>query len=258
MDMFLYDELTIEEKEIILILGSCVLSRAQEAGSNLRNRLQIYESKFKGKYTKEVFEETLLQMYYKGLVAFDGSCGTKRIDNTAINAKDMLEKQYFEVQKQWREQSNWVRLTWIGERTIPGEQVYFEVYQELTNKHYAELNDKMLQAAEDLKEIRVLKETLDNQLLKNIEIIGVFVAVFGLLIGNIQVFELLKTTNVMMSLGLVLCINGTLILGIVTLLGWLSKIAFVREKKLENIWGFYLMPTVLLILGSVAIIIEKL
>lgn len=84
-------------------------------------------------------------------------------------------------------------------------------------------------------EIERIKNDVQRNLLRNIEIITIFVAVITLIIGNVSFLPQISENSLLGAVSLVLIINGALVTGVSTLVLVLARVLNIEpEKKSEQ------------------------
>ncbi len=72
-------------------------------------------------------------------------------------------EQNFDIEKRWRNQSNFIRLTVEGERAISGTHIYFQIIKERLSNHYENLQKVVLETSTIRDDFVEVKKKLDSR-----------------------------------------------------------------------------------------------
>ncbi len=246
--MFEFNKLTKIEKELILIIGNPIKAPPIEPYTNIKDRKRIYKEYFEKSMAEERFEEILDDLYYKGIISFVPT-SISAVNNLRENAEEEFKRNH-SLELGWKNQDPFVRLTTEGERTITGSHVYNQLIIEDINNKYIRLNKYVKSNISSAKEVKELKNKIDGIMLKNLEIISIFIAIFTLIVSNIGIFTFLEGKSLIEIITLIFIINGVLLLSISFLLLCLDRIILEKEVKLvDRRYRLLIIPVVLIIIG---------
>lgn len=253
--VFNYSDLKESEKKIIRLIGDNIKVPPIEAHTGIKNRKKLYEDYLKNLFSEEKFEECLTELYYKGLISFVPA-DIHMVDNQSLNYIEQLKNNYDKsVEKKWREQDPFVRLTVKGERTITGDMVLQQLIQEEMDEKYNNISNLV----EDIEQkyIRVsslvqnIEDKINNTQNKYIEMLAIFIAVFTIIISNTGIFIMLKETSFEEGVYITLLINGTILFAICFIILLLKGLILNQKLKFVH-FLFFLFPVAILALGILA------
>lgn len=118
----------------------------------------------------------------------------------------------------------YVYLTSHKNAGINGEVVYNRLYSE-------QLDNKLKSFKEIEQKVKSIERKIDLNLLKNIEIITIFVAVITIIIGNVSFLPQISSKTALGSVSLILIINGSLISGVTIMMILMAKIT---DSSIKN------------------------
>ena len=250
--MFNYNELSEYEKKILKLIGDNIKVPPLESYTGTKNRAKLYKNYFSDILSKEEFEDLLTELYYKGLVSFVPA-DIYTIDNLSINYREQLENNYEKsAEKGWREQDPFIRLTVKGERTITGEMVLNQLLKEEMDQKFNSISNLIEDMEARHSSLSKLVDDIENKLSntqnKYIEMLGIFIAVFTIIISNTGIFIMLKETSFEEGVYITLLINGTILFAICFII-LLLKGLILNQRLRFTYFLFFLFPTLLLSLG---------
>lgn len=199
----------------------------------------------------------MTELYYKGLVSFLPAA-TCSVDNLNQGSRKSLEHGNEEcAEKGWREQDSFIRLTAKGERTITGEMVLQQILREEMSKkinNVSELIEEVKEKHSNLfKIVDDIEKQLSNTQNKYIEMLGIFIAVFTIIISNIGIFTNIETGNFEQVVYMTLIINGTILFAIGFIILLLKGLVLNQKVKFTHVL-FFIFPLLLFALGFLIII----
>ncbi|QNO13521.1 hypothetical protein HYG86_01430 [Alkalicella caledoniensis] len=235
-----------KQKEIILVLGD--LKKGKIIGQNLKNRKEIKKKYFED-ITDVKYDKLLDGLYFQGLISYMPPGSIKYVDNTKHNSKEILENHFVDELK-WKEQEQYIKLTEDSERTFSGRAYYNSLIYDETNKSLLELQEQITLIDRKYVGLKSLTEKIDNNLIKNIEILSIFIAVFALIVGNISVLGTIQGLTKSEAIGFIFILNGILLLVILFLM--ISVRKFILEKMIIKSGLdilYFIIPIVLITVG---------
>lgn len=125
---------------------------------------------------------------------------------------------------------------------INGQQMYDHIYRIKLDERYKGF--KALETKYD-----EISHKVESNLLRNIEIVSIFVAVITLIIGNVSFLPQISEKTVIGTISLILIINGSLITGVTTLVLLISKLVS-RKTILGKVGITILSVLIVLLLGG--------
>ncbi|GAB3051451.1 hypothetical protein [Virgibacillus ainsalahensis] len=245
--MFSYSNLTEVEKQIILLMGDYIKLPPIEAHTNIKNRKTLYKEFFNKSYSEEKFEEILDSLYYKGLVSYVPA-SIMTVNNISKDAEEQLKKHY-SLEKGWKEQDPFIRLTIEGERTITGTMIYHQILKEKTNEEYEKLRSITIALQEKHKILPELEKKIDNFHGKSMQLMAIFIAIFTFIIGNSGILITVKDRDFTEIINLILIINGTMLLGIGFLMIIIKSLIFNEKAGAWKVFWIIIFPILLIIIG---------
>ncbi len=219
--------------------------------------------------TTDCLHENLKMLYEFGLVYFSDE-KSMNVDNLTQEGKKILEFSAYKI-----EINNYIRLTVSEERKLSGATIigelfdnnyewdriiedelkYLETQEEII--HFTELVFTSEEKIEELnKKIEDLNSNINNNLIKNIEIISIFSALIALLLANTSVIAKIAEKNYLEIAIMFLFINATLVISIFFMMLIIKKFIIssnYKPIKDKNINRFILFAFIIAILLIIAI-----
>jgi hypothetical protein len=250
--MFKYEDLTVEEKEFLEILGDHTKSKPLEPYTGIKSLKHIYEDYYNIRMTFEDLIKLTDGLYFHGLISYVPA-SISSVNNTSKSAREILEKN-FSLEKSWRNQDYYIRLTVGGERTINGTDIYFQIIKENLSSQYEKLYELILETNKIKEEFSDIKTKLDSSMVKNIEILTIFIAIVAIIGGNISVFSNYQFTTLFEIVTMILITNSILLFVVMSLLIMIKKIIIEDTngkifEELKNI----IFPVILMIIALIII-----
>lgn len=246
--MFNYEELTKEEKEFLEILGDHTKSKPLEPHTGIKSLKQIYEDYYDKRMTYEDLIKLTDSLYFHGLTSYVPAT-IASVNNIDKSAKELLGRN-FSVEESWRNQSNFIRLTVEGERAITGTHIYFQITKEKISNQYEKLQEVILETSKIKDEFLDVKKKLDGSIMRNIEVLTIFIAIVSLIGGNISVFSNYQFTTISEIVTMILITNAILLFVIMSLLIMVKKI-IIGDKTGRFLDDFknIIFPVILIVLA---------
>ena len=104
---------------------------------------------------------------------------------------------------------------------------------------------------------KALDKKVDNSLMRNIEIVSIFVAIITIIIGNVSFVPQIKSATLLEIISPILLINGSLLAGVSALVLLISKVV-VREQSKGGVAGWITFGfSIVLIAAGIALALVK-
>jgi len=250
LELFNYEELTNEEKEFLEILGDHNKSKPLEPYTGTKSLEEIYKDYYDKKMTYEDLKKLTDSLYFHGLTSYV-PYSYSSVNNISKSARGELER-HFDLEESWRNQKNYIRITVEGERSISGTHIYFQIIKERLSNQFEELQKIIPETNKIRDDFFEVKKKLDSSMIRNIEVLTIFIAIVALIGGNISVFLNYQFTTIFEIVTMMLVTNAILLFVIMSLLIMVKKIIIGDTKgrlfdDLKNI----IFPVILIILALI-------
>lgn len=180
----------------------------------------------------------------------------KIVDVESFKANEIIEVAAGYIQKKIENLVEIVFLT-NNDRGLSGVKLYnhliiesinskIECLKDLGKKVEGELPKKIEELENEAKDI---KNDVKSSLIRNIEIITIFIAAITLIIGNVSFIPQIKGTTIIDVARLILILNGCLLAAISTLVLLISKVITPKDNKFKGFWIVIIIAFVLLAIG---------
>ena len=250
--MFKYEELTEKEKEFLEILGDHTKSQPIEPYIGIKSLKQIYEDYYDKRMTYEDLIKLTDGLYFHGLISYSPT-SVGSVNNIKESARELLENN-FGVEKMWRDQRGFIRLTTDGERSITGTDIYFQIIKEDLSKQFSKLQEVISNENEIREEFTEIKKQLDNSIVKNIEVLTIFIAIIAIIGGNISVFSNFQFTGISEIISVLLITIVILLFVIMSLFIMVKRIVIGDTKgKLIDDFKNIIFSVILVLLALLAV-----
>lgn len=250
--MFNYEDLTKEEKEFLEILGDHTKSKPLELHTGIKSLKQIYKDYYDIRMTFEDLIKLTDELYFHGLISYVPAT-ISSVNNTNKSAREILEKN-FSLESSWRNQDNFIRFTVGGERTISGTDIYFQIIKENLSSQYEKLHEVISESNKIKEEFFDIKKKLDSSIVRNIEVLTIFIAIIAIIGGNISVFSNYQFTTIFEIVTMILVTNSILLFVVMSLLIMIKKIIIedTNGKMFEDL-KIIIFPVILIIFALILV-----
>lgn len=102
--------------------------------------------------------------------------------------------------------------------------------------------------------VNQVKNKVDSNLLRNIQIITIFIAVITLIIGNVSFLPQISQTSTVGIASFILLINGCMLAGISVLILLISKV-IIQVEKTKGLWAPFMISMLFLVVGIALFIV---
>ncbi|MFW6009134.1 MAG: hypothetical protein ACOCP8_07715 [archaeon] len=241
------DDLSKTERKILLILGDnyklppLILDNMR---IRVKDKNKLYNNFFADNISKNEFDNIIEKLFLKGLVEFSDFPDGRKTTNEEF--KKRLAEAKKDAEKIEKNNNIYpIRLTGANDTSgITGDEVYEIIKKNETQKNINEMATK----------VGEIKNSLNNFYTKIIELLGIFIAIFSLIVGNISLINWVEDRNIYEIISYILLINGTITSILLFLFLLIENFIYNRKLGVKLLW--FIFPLILILIGLIITLIS--